>query len=180
MMELVVYYHIWNKECLHFYFFYIISTILTLDVPSATSNSTIECYKTFMFGEGCTKINTSTSSMVRNWCFQKYYGVQVTTFYSINATMAPYPIQRVIGDDGELWNASSFFHFNFWWNSNLRWKEIENIENLAMFFNNTFSWKDCPVECVALFCARLQAFMSTYVLSGKNIFGIMEHHVTWL
>jgi len=30
--------------------------------------------------------------------------------------------------------------------SNLRWKEIEDIENLAMFFNNTFSWEDCPVE----------------------------------
>jgi hypothetical protein len=64
--------------------------------------------------------------------------------------------------------------------SNLRWKEIEDIENLAMFFNNTFSWKDCPVECVALFCARLQAFMSTYVLGGENILGIVEHHVTRL
>jgi hypothetical protein len=43
--------------------------------------------------------------------------------------------------------------------SNLRWKEIEDIENLVMFFNNTFSWKDCLIACVALFCARLQAFM---------------------
>jgi hypothetical protein len=50
-----------------FFYFYIISTILTLDVPSATScNSTIECYKTFMFGERCTKIKMPTSSMVRN------------------------------------------------------------------------------------------------------------------
>jgi hypothetical protein len=40
--------------------------------------------------------------------------------------------------------------------SNLKWKEIENF---AMFFNNKFSWKDCLVEFVALFCARLQAFM---------------------
>jgi hypothetical protein len=39
--------------------------------------------------------------------------------------------------------------------SNLRWKEIEDIENLTMFFSNTFSWKDCLVECVALFCRRL-------------------------
>jgi hypothetical protein len=39
--------------------------------------------------------------------------------------------------------------------SNLRWKEIEDIENLAMFFNNTFFRKDYPVECVALFCPRL-------------------------
>jgi hypothetical protein len=31
-----------------------------------TSNSTIECYKTFMFGQGCTKIKTLTSSMVIN------------------------------------------------------------------------------------------------------------------
>jgi hypothetical protein len=31
--------------------------------------------------------------------------------------------------------------------SNLRCKEIEDIENLAMFFNNTISWKDCLVEC---------------------------------
>jgi hypothetical protein len=96
-----------------FFYFYIISTILTLDVPSATSNSTIECYETFMFAEGCTKIKMPTSSMVRNWCFQEYYEVQVTTLYSINATMAPYPIQRVIGDGGELWNASIFPHFDF-------------------------------------------------------------------
>ncbi len=64
--------------------------------------------------------------------------------------------------------------------SNLKWKEIEDIENLVMFFNNTFSWKDCLVECVALFCARLQAFMSTYVLGGESIIGIVEHHVTQL
>jgi hypothetical protein len=57
--------------------------------------------------------------------------------------------------------------------SNLRWKEIKDIENLAMFFNNTFSWKDCPVECVALFCARLQAFMSTYDLGGENIINLI-------
>ncbi len=49
--------------------FYIISTIFTLHVPSATSNSTTKCYKTFMFGEKCTKIKTPTSSMVKNWCF---------------------------------------------------------------------------------------------------------------
>ncbi len=62
--------------------------------------------------------------------------------------------------------------------SNLRWKKFENIENLVMFFNNTFFCKDCPVECVAFFCARLQAFMSTYVFGGENIIGIVEHHVT--
>jgi len=27
--------------------------------------------------------------------------------------MAPYPIQRVIGDGGKLWNASFFPHFDF-------------------------------------------------------------------
>jgi hypothetical protein len=64
--------------------------------------------------------------------------------------------------------------------SNSRWKEFEDIENLAMFFNNTFSWKDCLVECVALFCIRLQAFMSTYVLGGESIIGIVKHHVTRL
>jgi len=47
-----------------------------------------------------------------------------------------------------------------------------------MFFNNTFSWKDFLVECVALFCTRLQVFMSTYVLGGENIIGIVEHHIT--
>jgi len=61
---------------------------------------------------------------------------------------------------------------------NLRWKEIENIENLGMFFNNTFSCKDCLFECVVLFCARLQTFMSNYVLGGENILGIIKHHVT--
>jgi len=64
--------------------------------------------------------------------------------------------------------------------SNLRWKEIEDIENLAMFFNNTFSWKDYLVECVALFCTSLQAFMLTYVLSGENILGIVKHYVPQL
>jgi len=54
----------------------------------------------------------------------------------------------------------------------LRWEEIEDIENLAMFFNNTFSWKDYPIECVALFCARLQAFMSTYVLGVKTFLAL--------
>jgi hypothetical protein len=57
-------------------------------------------------------------------------------------------------------------------------KEIEDIENLTMFFNNTFSWKDFPVQCVELFCARLQAFMSTYVISDENIIGNVKHHVT--
>jgi hypothetical protein len=56
----------------------------------------------------------------------------------------------------------------------------ETSKNLAMFFNNTFSWKDYLVECVTLFSVRLQAFMSTYVLDGENIFGIVEHHVTRL
>ncbi len=64
--------------------------------------------------------------------------------------------------------------------SNLRWKEIKDIENLAMFFNNKFSWKDCLIECVALFYTRLQAFMLTYVLGSDNILGIIEHHVTQL
>ncbi len=58
--------------------------------------------------------------------------------------------------------------------SNLKWKEIEDIENLAMFSNNTFSWKDCPVECVALFWARLQDFMSTYVLGGKTFLALLN------
>jgi hypothetical protein len=58
--------------------------------------------------------------------------------------------------------------------SNLRWKEIEYIENLVMFFNNTFSWKDCLVECVALFCARLQPFMSTYVLGGETFLALLN------
>jgi hypothetical protein len=46
--------------------FYIISTIFTLNVPSATSNSITKWYKTSMFGKGCTKIKTPTSSMVKN------------------------------------------------------------------------------------------------------------------
>jgi len=33
---------------------------------------------------------------------------------------------------------------------------------------------------VALFYARLQAFMLAYVLGGDNILGIVEHHVTRL
>jgi hypothetical protein len=54
-----------QKKCLHYFLFLHISTILTLDVPSVTSNSTIECYKTFMFKKRCTKIKMPTSSMVK-------------------------------------------------------------------------------------------------------------------
>jgi hypothetical protein len=52
--------------------------------------------------------------------------------------MAPYPIQKVIGDGGEILNASFFLTFTSNETSNLRWKEIEYIENLAMFLNSTF------------------------------------------
>ncbi len=48
------------------FYIYIIFAILTFGVPSAISNSTIECYKTFMFGEGCTRVKTPTSSMFIN------------------------------------------------------------------------------------------------------------------
>jgi hypothetical protein len=37
-----------------------------LMMPLKLENLTIECYKTFIFGKGCTKIKTPTSSMVRN------------------------------------------------------------------------------------------------------------------
>ncbi len=50
------------------FLFYIIFTILTLDLPRVTNNSTIECYKTFMFRERWIKIKMPTSSMVKNWC----------------------------------------------------------------------------------------------------------------
>jgi len=42
----------------------------------------------------------------------KYHEVQITTLHSINATMAPYPVQRVISDGGKLWNASILPHFD--------------------------------------------------------------------
>jgi hypothetical protein len=64
--------------------------------------------------------------------------------------------------------------------SNWRWKEIEDIEFFFMFFNNIIFWKGCIIECVALFCVGLQAFMSTYVFGDENIFGIIEHHVSQL
>jgi hypothetical protein len=66
MTELVVFALFETKNVYIIFYFYIISTILTLDVPSAKNNSTIECYKTFMFGQKCTKIKTPTSSMVKN------------------------------------------------------------------------------------------------------------------
>ncbi len=105
--------------------------------------------------------------------YSKFSEFQVTTLYSINVTMAPYPIQRITGDGGEIGNASFSFTLTSNETSNLKWKEIEDIGNLAMFFNNTFSWKDCPMECVALFCARLQASMSTYVLGGESIINLI-------
>jgi hypothetical protein len=52
--------------------------------------------------------------------------------------------------------------------SNLRWKEIEDIENFVMFFNNTFSWKDCLVECV-------HYFAQGYKLSCQPMFLVVKH-----
>jgi hypothetical protein len=46
--------------------FFSIFTLYPPYLPSVTSNSTIECYKTFMFRKRCKKIKTPTSSMVRN------------------------------------------------------------------------------------------------------------------
>jgi hypothetical protein len=39
--------------------------------------------------------------------------------------MAPYPIQKIIGDGGELWNASFFLILTSNETSNLRWKTLK-------------------------------------------------------
>jgi hypothetical protein len=48
--------------------------------------------------------------------------------------MAPYPIQRIIGDVENFGMPHFFLILTFDETSSLRWKKIEDIENLATFF----------------------------------------------
>jgi hypothetical protein len=56
---------------------------------------------------------------------------------------------------------------------------LENFRMLHFFLTLTSNetsnlrWKE-----IKLFCTRLQVFMSIYVLSGENILGVVEYHVT--
>ena len=39
------------------------------------------------------------------------------------------------------------------------WEEVTHIENITKIIDTLMSWKECLVECAALFHARLEKFM---------------------
>jgi hypothetical protein len=53
--------------------------------------------------------------------------------------------------------------------SNLRWKEIENIKNLTIFFNNTFSWKDCDAPPSSLMDSTVSPKVKTTEGEGVGV-----------
>jgi hypothetical protein len=62
--------------------------------------------------------------------------------------------------------------------SNMRWTEIDDIEALLNNLNKDFSWRDAPVECAALFHAKVQSFMRNFVLDDQDgLLGKVLHYV---
>jgi hypothetical protein len=86
-----------------------------------------------MSREGCIKIKTPTSSMVRNCCSQEYYEVQVTTLYPITPQWHHTQFKKLSVMVENFGMLHFFLTLTFDETSNLRWKEIEDIENLACF-----------------------------------------------
>ena len=58
-----------------------------------------------------------------------------------------------------------------------KWKEIDDVEDIAKLFNPKFSWRDCHVECIVLFHARLHKFLMTYIFNQNGLLGRVEHHI---
>ena len=58
-----------------------------------------------------------------------------------------------------------------------RWQEINVIESITTHYNAQFTWKDCPVECMALFHARFHMFMRKHLLPSDGLLGRIQHHV---
>lgn len=62
--------------------------------------------------------------------------------------------------------------------SHLRWQEIDDLENFLTRFNSSFTYRDAPVECSALFVKRCQRFMRDHVLDKSGgIFGRVTNYL---
>jgi hypothetical protein len=61
--------------------------------------------------------------------------------------------------------------------SSLQWEEITHIEHIVQKIDASLIWKDCRVECVSLFHARLQKNLHSYILSGPHILGCVKEYV---
>lgn len=62
--------------------------------------------------------------------------------------------------------------------SNLKWKEIDDLEEMLHRFNNSYSYSDAPVECAQHFVQRLNDFMTTHILNKKGgVLGKVKHYV---
>jgi hypothetical protein len=70
-----------------------------------------------------------------------------------------------------MWHASSLLTLTADEISSLQWEEVTNIETIAKKLENSFTWKDCPVECATLFHARVTKFMNDIILSRGKALG---------
>lgn len=62
--------------------------------------------------------------------------------------------------------------------SSMCWTEIDDIEALLNKVNKDFSWRDAPVECAALFHAKVQSFMRNFILGDEDgLLGKVLHYV---
>jgi hypothetical protein len=78
----------------------------------------------------------------------------------------------------EAWGLPSFF-LNLTADevSETRWREIDDMEKILKRLNRTFTWQDAPIECAALFHARIQAFMKEHILDDKGgVLGKVLHY----
>jgi hypothetical protein len=49
--------------------------------------------------------------------------------------------------------------------NSIQWEEVTDIETIAKRLENTFMWKDCPVECATLFHTHVIKFMNEIILT---------------
>ncbi len=61
--------------------------------------------------------------------------------------------------------------------SELRWREYQDIDNIARQLHPDLSWRDCPAECATLSHERVQAFMRDHLHGSQPLLGRVQHHV---
>jgi hypothetical protein len=61
--------------------------------------------------------------------------------------------------------------------SSLRWQEVIDIETIVKRLENSFTWKDCPVECATLFHTRVTKFMNEIILSKTGALGRVKDYL---
>jgi hypothetical protein len=61
--------------------------------------------------------------------------------------------------------------------SSLRWEEVTNIETIAKKLENSFTWKDCLLECAMLFHARVTKFVNDIIFSGARALGHVKDYL---